>query len=533
MRERSLLTQAGVLAICALVSVLLPSAFAPAAVETGGLPQGFLRVQGKAIVDARGNPVLLRGVNMHTDYYKYHGDPDAPRRYATQADINSLAAMGATVIRLAFHWRYFDTALGFELIDTYLNWCEQAGVYVILDMHVVPPDEDLLEGKIWNDPAGQQRLLDLWRAIAARYAQRHVVAGYDLFNEPLPPNSEQWWALADRIRAAIRSVDQNHILFVENPLNEGRFRLLADPNVVYSYHDYTPFVVSHAGVDWIGDSPVPTTYFYPGRALVDLQWVGAAQEIQEFTGRSSTWVSWESGPATVPARANFAGPILYVWGNSGAVWFDDLSLLHNGRVWEVLNGGFERESLLRVGMPANWYFWGDEGVHGSWSNAVARSGQRSLQIRSTRAGVYGEWSQANWIMTQPLVPVQQGDTLRVRGWLRAPDNDGGGAGLGLNYWAGVYVDYNRDQLLTDIKPYLEWAEARGVPLFVGEFGAIATAPGDSRYHLVEDKIALMNATGLHWALWVYREDGPGFGVYEGDRADERLLAILAQGLASR
>ncbi|MGQ9477327.1 MAG: cellulase family glycosylhydrolase, partial [Candidatus Bipolaricaulia bacterium] len=114
------------------------------------------------------------------NYYSYLWDAAAPWTYATQADIQYLASLGVTAIRLGLHWRYFNTPMGYALIDTYLDWCEQAGIYVILDMHVVPPEDDVLEGKMWDNPAAQQQFLDLWTAIAA-----------------------------------IRAVDSSHILFIE------------------------------------------------------------------------------------------------------------------------------------------------------------------------------------------------------------------------------------------------------------------------------------------------------------------------------
>ncbi|MGQ9601999.1 MAG: cellulase family glycosylhydrolase, partial [Candidatus Bipolaricaulia bacterium] len=130
-------------------------------------PAGFLSVQGKDILDGNGQPIYLRGVNMDTYYYSYLWDAAAPWTYATQADIQYLASLGVTAIRLGLHWRYFNTPMGYALIDTYLDWCEQAGIYVILDMHVVPPEDDVLEGKMWDNPAAQQQFLDLWTAIAA------------------------------------------------------------------------------------------------------------------------------------------------------------------------------------------------------------------------------------------------------------------------------------------------------------------------------------------------------------------------------
>lgn len=58
-----------------------------------------------------------------------------------------------------------------------------------------------------------------------------------------------------------------------------------------------------------------------------------------------------------------------------------------------------------------------------------------------------------WVMIQPLFPVQAGDTLQVRGWFLAPENNGGGISLGVDYLNGVYSAYDRTRLQADIQPY--------------------------------------------------------------------------------
>lgn len=493
-------------------------------------PGAFLHVQGREILDASGQPVTLRGVNMDTYYYSYNWNPTAPWEYATQTDIQYLDSLGVTAIRLGLHWRYFETSLGYDLIDTYLNWCEQAGIYVILDMHIVPPDEDVLQGLIWNDPAAQEQFLDLWASIAERYASRTIVAGYDLYNEPAPPTTAQWWQLASRAAAAIRAVDANHILFVENPLIEdGAFQLIADPNVVYSYHDYTPFVVSHAAADWVGDSPVPDDYAYPGPALTGTEWADWSPDAAELTVPTGGWLYWDSGLLTPPAAVEFATLKPAAGGDAGEVWFDDLELEQNGVAQTVFNPGIEDQSWGEPGTVANWYFWSDTGFTGEWSSEQAHSGAYSLKISGDGDG-YGVWGQANWILTAPLFRIQPGDTFHLRGWIYAPQNHGS-VSLGLDYLNGVYENFDRARLLAEMQPYLDWAAANNVPLHIGEFGGMSASPGASRLNLVADKISVMNESGLHWAMWTYRDPAaPGFGLFHGDEVDEPLADILRQGL---
>ncbi|MGQ9477328.1 MAG: cellulase family glycosylhydrolase, partial [Candidatus Bipolaricaulia bacterium] len=95
--------------------------------------------------------------------------------------------------------------------------------------------------------------------------------------------------------AAIRAVDSSHILFIEVPLSgEGAgLQLVSDPNVVYSYHEYSPFIVTHAGADWAGDTPVPDDYAYPGQVLV-----GMEEASRVYKGQPANWHFWTDSGVT-------------------------------------------------------------------------------------------------------------------------------------------------------------------------------------------------------------------------------------------
>jgi hypothetical protein len=117
----------------------------PTTTERTVVESGMLKVQGRNIVDGTtGTTIYLRGVNM--DCYYYFDSTLRPEAqldwYANENDIQYLKSIQVTSIRLVLHWHYFKTSLGFDLIDQYLEWCSKVGIYIVLDMHVVPPDDD-------------------------------------------------------------------------------------------------------------------------------------------------------------------------------------------------------------------------------------------------------------------------------------------------------------------------------------------------------------------------------------------------------
>ena len=171
---------------------------------------------------------------------------------------------------------------------------------------------------------------------------------------------------------------------------------------------------------------------------------------------------------------------------------------------------------------------------GTWDKTVNHSSsatvnKASLKIAGSTGG--GAWSQANGFYAKPLVKIKQGDQLKIQAWVYAPELKRGELGVQFQFLNGSYDFYNKDHLLADMKPYIDWAKSNKVPLYIGEFGALSTAKGDSRYNLVSDMMSVMNEAGLNWSLWSYRDLGtPYFGLYQDKQLDTRLETVLKTGL---
>lgn len=495
----------------------------------------YLRVSGTKIIDATGKTVYLRGVNMDNGYYSYMWDPTASWNYASESDIQYLKSLGVNSIRVVLNWRFFETDFGYKLINRYLAWCKKYGIYVILDMHIVPntDDVDRPTSSIWNDTAAQQKLTDLWVDIASYYANNTTVVGYDLFNEPSPADENQWWDLANRLAASIRNVDNHHLLFVEPAaMGTGSLRLINDNKTVYSFHDYTPFLVTHSGVTWASDSPIPNNYSYPGNVITGTTWANWSSDANEFRSVIPGWKYLDSGALTVPSNVEFAVLKLAVEGNTDAVWFDDMRWLKNGNVLPIFNSSVEQVSMWDSNNPANWHFWTGDNVTGSWDKSVAHTGSHSLKLQNNVDSGFGIWTQSdtsNYI--KPLAAVKAGDVIRVKGWVYAPNNHGA-ISLGLDYLNGQYTYYNKAALQKVMNPFISWAKQNNVPLYVGEFGAVSNSPNNSRYNINADKMSIFNAAGLNWSLWTYRDNDPnGFGMYHSKtKLDTKMANTLKAGL---
>lgn len=182
--------------------------------------------------------------------------------YITEADIRYMHDIGLNSIRVPFDYKLFTPenypdqwiGPGFEMLDRVIGWASKYDMYVILDMHAAPGGqngENIDDGYgypwLYKSERSQQRVVDMWREIAARYKDEPAVLGYDLLNEPLPhfkeyrPLDAGLEPLYKRIVKAVREVDSNHIIILEGSQWDTDFKPFGAPfddKVIYEFHKY-------------------------------------------------------------------------------------------------------------------------------------------------------------------------------------------------------------------------------------------------------------------------------------------------------
>lgn len=164
----------------------------------------------------------------------------------------------------------FDSLLAdaMDNLDKYLPTCRANGIKVVLCMH------NLSRG-LFLSPQAQSKLIATWRILAARYRDKPEVWAYDLANEPdmnqWRENVMLWDDLADTLCRAVRAVDTGKVIVVESPMGDvttwpsmrpvGWRRGYDLSKIVYSFHYYRPFTLTHQG---IGPKYPPYGAVYPG-----------------------------------------------------------------------------------------------------------------------------------------------------------------------------------------------------------------------------------------------------------------------------
>lgn len=261
---------------------------------------GFLDTNGRKIVNGENKEVLLTGWGLGNwllcegYMWLYEGAErfDRPRRietvieeltgklyadkfwrrfrdiYITESDIQMMAEMGYNSVRIPINARLFVQEgpgihfidEGFELLDRVIDWCETHKVYAFIDLHGAPGGQtganidDSVDDvcRLLLDQDQFDKGLALWEKLAERYADRWIVGGYDLLNEPIRPvrfegdlSQEhlvpRLMEFYEKCIARIRLHDTRHLITLEGhhwATENDIFTHVYDPKMVIHFHRY-------------------------------------------------------------------------------------------------------------------------------------------------------------------------------------------------------------------------------------------------------------------------------------------------------
>ncbi|KAK9468844.1 glycoside hydrolase superfamily [Lipomyces arxii] len=246
----------------------------------------ILKVQGTSIVDGNGDKVILKGaglggmLNMENFITGYPGHESEHKAaiarvigaentkyffdrfydyFWTEDDSKFYKSLGLNTLRIPFNYRHFmddenpDVIKeeGFKLLDRIVDRCAKYGIYTVLDLHAVPggqnqdwhTDSAVHRALFWDFKDFQNRMIELWTALAEHYKGNGWIAGYNPLNEPADEQHDRLWNFYVRVEKAIRAVDSEHILFLDGNTYAGDFSQFGKPfaNTVYAIHDYSTF----------------------------------------------------------------------------------------------------------------------------------------------------------------------------------------------------------------------------------------------------------------------------------------------------
>jgi endoglucanase len=208
---------------------------------------------------------LSKGANV-CQWFRFVRKEDEEHygNYIKEDEAKMMRQIGLTHVRLCLQPKVvMDQTTGAireataKYLDAAIERFHRAGLMVVIDLHNEDRASEL-------NPAWQDAFVRFWGDLAARL--KHFdpeLTVLEIINEPVFAGREaEWNAFNLRLATAIRRGAPDHTIMTSGPNWGGidglrKLTLLADSNVVYSFHCYDPFPFTHQGATWAGPDVKP------------------------------------------------------------------------------------------------------------------------------------------------------------------------------------------------------------------------------------------------------------------------------------
>lgn len=215
------------------------------------------------------------------------------RKFLKDGDLKALKDAGFDFLRMPVDPSPFlsdqTVALRDDLYASVLDsvrMINRAGLKVIVDMHLIPAGggRKIGMGEVMDDPQTFERYVDMVRRMGRTLAGEDPrKVAFELMNEPIidcdADRTSLWPQRQHKLFAAARSSAIKLTLILTGACYSAASSLekidpkaIPDDNVIWTFHSYDPFLLTHQGATWAGDFiPYVTGLPYPLTAVPKAQ----------------------------------------------------------------------------------------------------------------------------------------------------------------------------------------------------------------------------------------------------------------------
>lgn len=236
---------------------------------------------------------VKRGTNISHWLSQSNRRGEERRSFFTENDVAFLAGLGFDHLRIPVDeeqlWdeQGYPVEEAFSLLRSALDWCMTHNLRVVVDLHILRSHHfNEEERPLWTDPKAQDHFLDLWRELSHRLASYPIDrVAYELMNEPVAPDPEDWNRLVARAVRTVRELEPERTLVIGSNRWQSvdTFDQLEvpqdDPNILLSFHFYTPMALTHYRAGWTKVGEYTGPVHYPGVVVRDEDLAGLSEDL--------------------------------------------------------------------------------------------------------------------------------------------------------------------------------------------------------------------------------------------------------------
>src|SRR6476620_1730413 len=247
------------------------------------LPVLVFQLQNSFSQNNSGDFVIKRGTNISHWLSQSDARGEERKNYFTEKDVKYLAGLGFDHLRIPidemqlWHENGEKDEEAFSLLQNALDWCAKYKLKAVVDLHILRSHYFNAKVKpLWTQPAAQERFFQCWRDLSGalkKYPVENVA--YELMNEPVADDPEDWNKLVEKVVAVIRAAEPTRKIVIgsnrwQSADTFDKLRIPAnDKNIILSFHMYEPFLLTHHEASWTNIKDYKGPVNYPGVIVKD------------------------------------------------------------------------------------------------------------------------------------------------------------------------------------------------------------------------------------------------------------------------
>ncbi|WP_202298924.1 glycoside hydrolase family 5 protein [Mesorhizobium sp. 131-2-1] len=332
------------------------------------------------------------------------------RKFLKEDDLKALKDAGFDFLRMPVDPSPFLSDEAFALRDDLYasvldsaRMINRAGLKVIVDMHLIPAggNRKIGMGQVMDDPETFDAYVDVVRRMARTLsAEDPAQVAFEPMNEPIVDcdgdDTSLWPDRQKKLFAAARSSATRLTLILtgacySNAASLARIdpKLIADDNIIWTFHSYDPFLLTHQGATWAGDFiryvtglPFPLTAVPRAQLDVALDTIRARIKAEApWTRRSGMLAYLDEQVASMDTDDKLLGIMdapfkaVEAWAKANGIKPADITLGEFGMIRQEYGNGYVmpaeyraayvRQMIARAEAHGfSWSVWGYGGAFG-------------------------------------------------------------------------------------------------------------------------------------------------------------------------